>query len=277
MLFFYRRKYKTGFITDEEIVKFLTLIKIKDKILERERILEIKSIQTKKIYKNIVEQIVNLICEGSLSAGDKLPPERILAEMFQVSRASLREALSVMEILGMIEIRPGEGSFVSNLNMEPFISLLFPLFLKEENIEKDLLDLREILEVSSIRFSVLALQEEEPVLKKLESIVKKMENSGVETTPEMFSRYDIEFHSCILSLYKNQIITKVLDYINFIFKKSIAISHAKFFSNEEVVENLLIQHRDIYYAIKNRDADLAAEKMNIHLNYVKTEFLKLQK
>lgn len=45
MLFFYRRKYKTGFITDEEIVKFLTLIKIKDKILERERIFEIKSIQ----------------------------------------------------------------------------------------------------------------------------------------------------------------------------------------------------------------------------------------
>ena len=53
--------------------------------------MEIKSIQTKKIYKNIVEQIVYLIREGSLKCGDKLPPERTLAEMLDVSRASLRK------------------------------------------------------------------------------------------------------------------------------------------------------------------------------------------
>ena len=54
--------------------------------------MEIKSIQTKKIYENIVEQIIMLIREGMLKSGDKLPSERTLAEMFDVSRASLREA-----------------------------------------------------------------------------------------------------------------------------------------------------------------------------------------
>lgn len=236
-------------------------------------ILEIKSIQTKKIYKNIVEQIVGLICEGSLKSGDKLPPERTLAEMFNVSRASLREALSVMEILGMIDIRPGEGSFVSDLNIEPFISLVFPLLLKEENIEKDLLDLRKILEVSSIRLAVLSMQEKEPMLEKLRGIVKDMELLGASPNPEMISRYDVEFHSCILSMCKNIIITKVLDYVNFIFKKSIRVSQDHFFSKEEIVKNLLIQHTAIYQAMENRDAELAAEKMEIHLNYVKEKLL----
>ena len=72
--------------------------------------MELKTVQTQKIYKNIVEQIVNLIHDGSLKKGDKLPPERTLAEMLNVSRTSVREALKVMEIMGIIEIRPGEGT-----------------------------------------------------------------------------------------------------------------------------------------------------------------------
>ena len=71
--------------------------------------MELKTVQTQKIYKNIVEQIVDLIHDGSLKKGDKLPPERSLADMMNVSRTSVREALKVMEIIGIIEIRPGEG------------------------------------------------------------------------------------------------------------------------------------------------------------------------
>ena len=69
--------------------------------------MELKTVQTQKIYKNIVEQIVDLIHDGSLNKGDKLPPERSLADMMNVSRTSVREALKVMEIMGIIEIRPG--------------------------------------------------------------------------------------------------------------------------------------------------------------------------
>ena len=59
--------------------------------------MELKTVQTQKIYKNIVEQIGDLIHDGSLKKGDKLPPERSLAEMLNVSRTSVREALKVME------------------------------------------------------------------------------------------------------------------------------------------------------------------------------------
>ena len=117
--------------------------------------MEIKSIQTKKIYENIVEQIIMLIREGMLKSGDKLPSERTLAEMFDVSRASLREALSVMEIVGIIDIRPGEGSFVSDLNILPFISLILPLLLKDGRVETDLLDFRIMLEIGGIKMAIL--------------------------------------------------------------------------------------------------------------------------
>lgn len=113
--------------------------------------MELKTVQTQKIYKNIVEQIVDLIHDGSLKKGDKLPPERSLAEMLNVSRTSVREALKVMEIMGIIEIRPGEGSVVSDFNVEPFLSMIWPVILANRDIEKDLQEFRKILEEGSIR------------------------------------------------------------------------------------------------------------------------------
>ena len=117
--------------------------------------MELKTVQTQKIYKNIVEQIVDLIHDGSLKCGDKLPPERSLAEMLNVSRTSVREALKVMEIMGIIEIRPGEGSIVSYFNVQPFLSMVWPVIIANENTERDLLEFRKILEEGSIRHLAL--------------------------------------------------------------------------------------------------------------------------
>ena len=113
--------------------------------------MELKTVQTQKIYKNIVEQIVELIHDGSLKKGDRIPPERSLAEMLNVSRTSVREALKVMEIMGIIEIRPGEGSVVSDFNVEPFLSMIWPVILAEKDVERDLLEFRKILAEGSIR------------------------------------------------------------------------------------------------------------------------------
>ena len=107
--------------------------------------MELKTVQTQKIYKNIVEQIVDLIHDGSLKCGDKLPPERSLAEMLNVSRTSVREALKVMEIMGIIEIRPGEGSIVSDFNVQPFLSIVWPVIIANEKTERDFLELRKII------------------------------------------------------------------------------------------------------------------------------------
>ena len=77
--------------------------------------MDIKPINMKRIYRSIIEQFVGFIKDGKLVPGQKLPSERTLAGMFNVSRASMREAFSAMEVIGLIEVRPGEGTFQPTL------------------------------------------------------------------------------------------------------------------------------------------------------------------
>lgn len=228
--------------------------------------MEIKSIQTKKIYKNIVEQIIYLIRDGSLKCGDRLPPERALAEMLDVSRASLREALSVMEIMGIVDIRPGEGSFVSDFNVQPFISLVLPLILKDEGVENELIEFRKILEVSGIKFVVENLKKDEPLLKELKKITIEMENSI--NDQELGTKLDTQFHKLLYTLTGNSILSTVMGYVEFILAKTVKYNRGKLLQNEDSAKELLKQHKSIYDAVVEGNAKKAAERMEMHLNYV---------
>ena len=75
-------------------------------------------IKSTRIYEEIVRQVKAMIAEGRLKSGDRLPPERDLAEKFVVSRTSVREALRALESLGLVEIRPGEGTFVREVSVD---------------------------------------------------------------------------------------------------------------------------------------------------------------
>ena len=72
--------------------------------------IRVEPVKTKKVYRVIIEQILDMIRRDELRVGEKLPPERELAEMFQVSRPSVREALRVIELMGLLDRRPGEVS-----------------------------------------------------------------------------------------------------------------------------------------------------------------------
>ena len=71
-------------------------------------------IQNKNTSQLIVDQIKNMILSGKLKIGDKLPPERELAELYKVSRTSVREALKALEAIGVLEIRQGGGIYIVN-------------------------------------------------------------------------------------------------------------------------------------------------------------------
>ncbi|MGD9155280.1 MAG: GntR family transcriptional regulator, partial [Bacillota bacterium] len=117
--------------------------------------MEISPINSKRIYQSVVEQFVGLLKSGKMKPGDKLPPERTLAELFRVSRASIREAFSAMEIIGLIEVRPGDGSFVTDLNIAPFLNTIAPLFIKNETMETELLEFRKLLEREAVELAAM--------------------------------------------------------------------------------------------------------------------------
>ena len=86
--------------------------------------MDLAPIRSTRIYQEIVRQVKTMIAEGRLKSGDRLPPERELAEKFVVSRTSVREALRALESLGLLEIRPGEGTFVREVSVETLIEPL---------------------------------------------------------------------------------------------------------------------------------------------------------
>src|SRR5262249_34947563 len=90
--------------------------------------MSIAPIKATRVYQEIVRQVQAMIAEGRLKSGDQLPPERDLAEKFVVSRTSVREALRALESLGLVEIRPGEGTFVREVSVESLIEPL-PLLM----------------------------------------------------------------------------------------------------------------------------------------------------
>lgn len=241
------------------------------KFTKEDRFMEIKSIQTKKIYKNIVEQIIFLIREGSLKSGDKLPPERTLAEMLDVSRASLREALSVMEIMGIVDIRPGEGSFVSDLDVLPFISLVLPLLLKEGSFEDDLIEFRRLIEIAGIKLVCKNVDKNSEMLEELKDTIVQMEENLDDA--ETGARLDIKFHRILFSMGNNIVLVKVLEYLGFILERTVKFNRNSILSKGDSANMLLKYHTDIYDAIVSKDENAATKAMEAHFDFVGSKLL----
>lgn len=227
--------------------------------------MELKTIQTQKIYKNIVEQIVDLIHDGSLKCGDKLPPERTLAEMLNVSRTSVREALKVMEVMGILEIKPGEGSVVSGFNVQPFLSMVWPVILADKNTEKDLLEFRKILEEGSIRHLALRGENEE-FFKGLKEIVDRMQEAVDDA--EKGVKLDVQFHRALFELTGNKILMQVQNFVEYILERTVSYNRTAALQKKDSGEIIFNQHKEIYEALVAGDGCVAVKRMSDHLDYV---------
>src|SRR2546427_7957203 len=114
--------------------------------MERRKPVDIAPVKSTRIYEEIVRQIKAMISEGRLKSGDQLPPERDLAEKFLVSRTSVREALRALESVGLIEIRPGEGTFVREISVEALVEPLALVLLSQRAMIEELFEARRLLE-----------------------------------------------------------------------------------------------------------------------------------
>ena len=108
--------------------------------------MDLEPVKSIRIYEDIVRQVKALIADGHLKSGDRLPPERDLAERFSVSRTSVREALRSLQSRGLIEIRAGEGAFVRDVSVEALIEPLALVILPYREAVGELFEARHLLE-----------------------------------------------------------------------------------------------------------------------------------
>lgn len=130
--------------------------------------------------------------EDGLVAGDRLPSERELSSRLNVGRSSVREALRALELVGLIETRRGEGTFIRNFYDNGLVQLIAPFLLQDEKTIRDLLQTKRLLEKDMIRI-VCNLPKEtfSKVLSKLHQVLEGNENS-IPTLHQTFFKTIIE-------------------------------------------------------------------------------------
>jgi GntR family transcriptional repressor for pyruvate dehydrogenase complex len=227
--------------------------------------MNIEPIVPKRVSQSIIEQFVRFIVNDDIKAGDRLPSERDLAARFRVSRPSLREALRVLEAIGLVEIRPGGGTFVSDLNITPFLSVIAPLFVRRKGYEVEFLELRIMLELKAAEMAARSQRTDKDAL--LLPPVQSMKEAAGSSDPEAGVRADIDFHRAVFDLADSYLLQKTAEFV--VITLEYTISHSRKMILERVgsTEELYLQHRAIYEAVRDGDAAAAKARMESHLRY----------
>lgn len=120
----------------------------------------ISSVTGSKVYIEIVNQLREMITAGGLKSGDKIPSERELTERLNVGRSSVREALRALELLGLIETRRGEGTYIRDFKDHQLVHLLSTFILQDERAKRDVVDTKNIIEMDCLRLLLGRMQED---------------------------------------------------------------------------------------------------------------------
>jgi GntR family transcriptional regulator, transcriptional repressor for pyruvate dehydrogenase complex len=113
-----------------------------------------------KVYLEIVKHLREMITIDGLIAGDKIPSERELSERLNFGRSSVREALRALELLGLIETRRGEGTFIRDFQGNHLVQLLSTFILQDEKAKRDVLETRNYIEMDLLRLALLKIDDQ---------------------------------------------------------------------------------------------------------------------
>jgi GntR family transcriptional regulator, transcriptional repressor for pyruvate dehydrogenase complex len=221
---------------------------------------DVDVVRKTKVYEKIAHQIQRLIRDGLLKPGDKLPPERELAEMFQVSRSSLRDAIRALELMGLLEPRQGEGTVVRASSTERLINPLAEVLLRERELVSELLEFREMIEPTLARRAATYASPED--LDNLEEIVRRQKEKV--DRGELAIEEDSEFHYAIANAAKNSVVLKVLDK----FMDLLRDSREQALQVEGRLQKSLAGHRLILQAIQRHDSSGAETAMRRHIEEI---------
>ena len=221
-----------------------------------------KEITPVRLYESVIEQIMNLIKNNKLKPGDKLPPERELAEKFSISRGSLREAFRVLESRGLIKSKPGGGRYIREVRNNSHNSTENIILSLEKSSILELLEAREMFEVKIAKIAAQRVTPED--IELIEKALNKM-NKEEELKDDKKTESDTEFHLAIAAASHNFVFVNIiklhLDLLRDIREKTQQIPGRR--------EERWCEHQAILQAIKGHDTKKAGEAMLKHLRNIR--------
>ena len=203
----------------------------------------------------VLDSLMNAIEEGRLKIGAELPPERELAEALGISRNSLRECLSIMSFMGIVENRGNRKVLVKNADYFRKARSLLELSYSPDAFD-DFMEFRRTNEREIARLACRRATAED--LERLRSSVERLENDATDYLA------DVQFHVDLAYASHNTIFAAMLDYVNSLILEL----RMRFFERADYHGKTAEAHRRIYETVLERDEELAAYEMGRHLKII---------
>lgn len=222
-----------------------------------------KKIKRSTVADTIVEQIKQMILEEKLLPGERLPSERELADMLGVSRPPVREALKALATLKIVDIRVGEGTFLNNGKDKLMLDFFQLKNLQMKFAVSELIEARLFLEMEIVDLAAQRRDEQD-----LERIEESFNNTlNYEDNPEAFLNADFEFHLAIAEAAKNAYLSEMLD-----TTRDLLLEYNKtVIARPNQMVRATDSHRNIFMAIKEKNAKKAKQEMKRHIEMLMLE------
>lgn len=217
---------------------------------------------TNKKSDGVYNQLFSLISSGKLTPGDKIPSERELAAELRISRQSIREALNRAEVMGLIRVRQGEGSFILS-SVKGALKPPLALIIEQEAARIfDFLEIRKLVEGWCAEKAALEATGEE--LQGMQEILEKMKK--VASKDKQWEKLDLELHLSFAKATHNVIAVHIMEALKVNFGPFFKFT--KSMPSSEKIDVLWQHHYEIFKAIERRDPETAKQKVIEHLNFI---------
>ena len=231
-----------------------------------------EKIETRRKSAYAAEQLISAIKNGAYKAGDRLPPERELAERMGISRPLVREALSALHLAGIIESRAGDGTYIrrsiGDIDLEEAVLSI----LEEDKDPMEVLEARTVLEKGIVELAAERVDPED--IEKMERILAWEGKAGVDRDYESYVKADRDFHLAIAAASQNSLLeAAVSPLIDSMGQRLWGGIDQLYLFSQPYITQTLDEHTQILNAIKQGDAKLAAEAMKRHLCNSKRRFV----
>ncbi len=226
---------------------------------------DFEAVRRNRIYEDIARQIEKMITE-KMRPGDMLPPERQLADQFGVSRSSIRDAIRMLELAGLVEARQGLGTVVRERSADTVVNPLTSILIQKRKLVGELLEVRKIVEPPlAARAASRATPQQ---LAGMEDILRRQAEKMA--AGELAIEEDSEFHYAIALAADNSVVLKVIDVLMDLLRdtreRSLQVAGRP--------EKSIAGHREILDAIQRRDPAGAHDAMRRHIESVEKIVLK---
>jgi len=237
----------------------------------------LEKLESKKKSVHVVEQLLGAIDKGVYKVGDKLPSEQVITEQTGVSRPSVREALGALRLVGILETRMGDGTYVKSTKWNsadalPVESQILSMLGEESGNPFEALEARRALETNLINYAAERRTSED--LQSLEAALKRIITSIEAKEYDGLLKADHDFHLAIGKAAKNSLFDQMLTFLLDVMEQSLwpRIKKELLVASDRHMEETRRSHEEIYETIKERNNEKAVEIMERHFDEIERLF-----